>query len=106
MDSARQRLVHERRLPAEVDDGHHEGGEKDVDGLYSVVAIVEEKHPKPISLATTRKSATKYEKKIIFQATRRSIVDLPCEQDKCDHVLVYSLFCGCRIFNVGTRAEI
>lgn len=61
MNSRRQRLVHMRGLPAEIDDGQHEGGEKDVNGLEPVVSIVEEKHPKPISLSG--KSATKLEKK-------------------------------------------
>lgn len=52
MDSVyRQRLVNMSGLPAEVDDGQHEGGEKDVNGLEPVVTIVEEKHPKPISLS-------------------------------------------------------
>lgn len=69
MDSARYRLVHVSRLPAEIDDGHHERGEKDVNGLHPVLAIVEEKHPKPIRLATTEKLRRNTEK-VSFKFTR------------------------------------
>lgn len=71
MDSGRQRLVYVRGLPAEIDDGQHKGGEKDVNGLEPVVAIVKEKHPEPISLSG--KFCDEIRKKVIFETTQRLI---------------------------------